>query len=126
VVFVLLVLGVIGGAAGATVWYARASYFVGLDGDQVAIYKGRPGGLLWFDPTLEQRTSIPKADIPPAVLPAIEAGREEPTLADAKAYVANLKDQIDKLKPPPTTTTTTTTTTLPVTPPATAPAPAPN
>jgi hypothetical protein len=123
---VFLVLGVLGGSAGAVAWYARAAYFVGLEGDHVAIFKGRPGGLLWFDPTLEQRTPIPKSDIPPALVTTIENGKEQPTLSAAQAYVANLEDQIDQLKPPPTTTTTTTATTLPPPPPTAAPTPAPN
>ena len=33
-------------------WYGRGGYYVGFDGDQVAVYQGRPGGVLWIDPTL--------------------------------------------------------------------------
>ena len=40
------------GTVAAIGWYARSTYYVGFDGDQVAIYKGRPGGVLWFEPTL--------------------------------------------------------------------------
>ncbi len=43
VAFVLLLL-VVGGAAAAIAWYARSGYFVGLQGQNITIFKGRPGG----------------------------------------------------------------------------------
>src|SRR5439155_27056386 len=49
-VFVVVLAAVLGASLAAVGWYARRTYFVGLAGNQVAIYKGRPGGLLWFDP----------------------------------------------------------------------------
>ena len=33
-------------------WYARAGYFVGVAGRRIMIYQGRPGGVLWFRPTV--------------------------------------------------------------------------
>ena len=33
-------------------------------GGEVTIFRGRPGGLLWFDPTVEQRTGIKRAEVP--------------------------------------------------------------
>ncbi|MEA3075379.1 MAG: family protein phosphatase, partial [Actinomycetota bacterium] len=55
-IFVVLLLIVVGGAGAAIGVYARGAYYVGLDHGQVAIFKGRPGGLLWFQPTVEERT----------------------------------------------------------------------
>ncbi|HEY7069469.1 MAG TPA: Stp1/IreP family PP2C-type Ser/Thr phosphatase, partial [Acidimicrobiales bacterium] len=43
--FVVLIVVVVGGAVATIQWYGHSTYFVGLDGDQVAIFKGRPGGL---------------------------------------------------------------------------------
>ncbi len=65
------------------------------------IFKGQPGGLLWFDPTVEVRTGLAEADVPPARVDAIRAGKEEPTLGAARRYVDNLREQAT-----PTTTTT--------------------
>lgn len=107
-VFVLVLLVVLAGAAGAIGWYARKSFHVGFDGDQVTIFKGRQGGLLWFDPTVVERTGIARADVPPARLRQLEDGNEVASLDEARRYVANLQDQIDALDPPTTTTTTTT------------------
>src|SRR5437588_3069367 len=111
-VFVLAVIVVIGGALAAVGWYARHTYYVGLDNGQVAIFKGRPGGLLWFQPTLDRQTTLAEKDVPPSRLPDVKAGKEEPTRADAQRYVNNLRQEA---------ASQTTTTTLP---PA-APTPAP-
>jgi len=93
----------------AVAWYARSAYFVGLDGDRVAIYRGRPGGLLWFEPTLQERKPLTVADILPKGVRELRAGKEEPTKADADRYVNNLRQEAALARaaaaPPPTTTT---------------------
>ncbi len=81
----------------------------GVDGEQVAIFRGRPGGVLWIKPELAEETSIPLAQVPAASLPAIRSGVEEASLDDARNYVANLQDQIDRATSTTTTSTTTTT-----------------
>jgi serine/threonine protein phosphatase PrpC len=77
-------------AAVAIGWYARSSYFVGLKGDRVTIYQGRPGGVLWFHPTIAQRTSVTTANVLPHQIPRLKAGQEEASVADARQYVAGL------------------------------------
>ncbi|MCU1448153.1 MAG: putative serine/threonine protein phosphatase, partial [Acidimicrobiales bacterium] len=66
VLFVVVLLAVLAGAAVAVGLYARGTYYVGFDGDQVAIFKGRPGGLLWFQPTVESHAGLSKAQVPPS------------------------------------------------------------
>jgi protein phosphatase len=105
-VLALLLLAVV--VVGALGWYARNTYFVTIQDEQVVIFKGRPGGFLWFDPTLEQETGIAVEDVPEAVLPDLEAGVDQGTLSDAENYVANLEDQIAQQDDETTTTTTTT------------------
>src|SRR5207253_315915 len=46
--FALLFLVVVAVAGGAVWWFGRNQYFVGTDADKVAVFKGRPGGLLWL------------------------------------------------------------------------------
>jgi protein phosphatase len=116
--FIVVLALLLGGTFGAVVWYARSAYYVGVQGDKVAIFQGRPGGLLGMDPTLKQRTSLLVADVAPARLDDLRQGKEVPSLAEARAYVANLKEEAAALQPPPTTTTTTTTTTTVPPPPA--------
>ncbi len=96
VIFVLAVLVVIGGVFGTIDWYAKQSYFVGLStsGAQhtqyLAIYKGRPGGVLWFKPQVVTRTSVSSNEVLPARLPGLRDGVVEPSLAAARQYVHNL------------------------------------
>jgi protein phosphatase len=117
VVFVVAVVVVIAAALAAVGWYARHTYFVGLDHGQVAIFKGRPGGLLWFNPTLDRRTSMTQGDVPAARLPDVKAGHEESTRAEAQRYVNALRQEAAAQ----------TTTTAPPAPPApSTPAPPPS
>jgi PPM family protein phosphatase len=60
VVLVLLV------ALGAVFWIGRRTYYVAFnDAEQVVIYRGRPGGVLWLDPTeAEVATDLSRSDIP--------------------------------------------------------------
>ena len=97
--FVVAVLAVVGGAAGAVWWFSTSTYYVGVDGDRVAIFRGRPGGVLWIDPTLEVRTDLAVADVPPSRLDAVQAGQEEPSLEAAERYVANLEDEARAIAP---------------------------
>ena len=109
--FVVAVLAVVGGAVGAVWWFSTSTYFVGVDGDRVAIFRGRPGGVLWLDPTLELRTDLPVADVPPSRIEAVRAGQEEPSLEAAQRYVANLEDEASTRSTTTTTTSTTSTAT---------------
>jgi protein phosphatase len=77
----------------AVSWYARNTYYVGLDGDRVAIFKGRPGGFLWFEPTLQERKALTVNEITPARGTELRAGKEEPSKADADRYVHFISDE---------------------------------
>lgn len=93
--FFALLLVILGLAAAATAWYARSSYFVGLRGDRVTIFQGRPGGVLWFQPTVSSRTKVTTAGVLPHELPKLRAGQEEATLTDARRYVTSLIAEAD-------------------------------
>jgi len=43
--------------------YARSGWFVGEYNGGVAIYKGQPQGVLWFEPTVERKTQISILDL---------------------------------------------------------------
>jgi hypothetical protein len=126
-VFVFAVLAVLGVAVWALAWYARGAYYVGLDANQVAIFRGRPGGLLWFDPTLVEHKAQPTGDdLLPAQRIELEAGHQVASKKEADRYVNNLRQEVEARRaaeaPPPTTTTAApTTTTLAATPTTRAP-----
>ena len=45
-------------------FYARAGWYVGEHNGGVAIFKGRPSGVLWFNPTIEEMTGVSILDLP--------------------------------------------------------------
>ena len=123
--FVLALVLLLGAAVGSVVWYANASYYVGLDGDLIAIYKGRPGGLLWFDPTLEEYTSYQLDDVRSVRHDDLRTGHVVSSMAEARRYIDRLAEESGADSPfqsgdtlPPTTTTTTVAPAPPPPPPA--------
>jgi hypothetical protein len=84
---------------------------VGVDGSQVVIYQGKPGGLLWIDPKVAETTELLVDDVPAASLPAVRAGVEEPTLGAARIYVRNLLDQREQQTGPTSSSAPATSTT---------------
>lgn len=102
VLFVGLVLAVLAAALGATAWYGRAGYFVGAQGDEVVIFKGRPGGLLWFKPTVAEKTGRSLSEVRPSRADDIRRGKEYGSLGEARRYVDNVTEEAA----PATTTTT--------------------
>jgi protein phosphatase len=108
VLFALLFLAVVAGGAAAIGYQARHTYYVGFNGDSVVIFKGKPGGMLWFDPTVERDTGLTRGLIPASEIDRLTNGQEEGSLASAEAYVQSIRDR--------TTTTTTSTTTTSTTP----------
>jgi protein phosphatase len=95
--FVLALAGVLAGAAGFVEWFVKASYFVGFERNRVAIFRGRPGGFLWFRPTLVETTSLARSAVYPPSLPFLKAGLLEPSLSAAQGVVRTLISEKNKL-----------------------------
>lgn len=111
-VLFLVALVLVLGVAFLTVTYVGTrTYHVGVHDDEVVIFQGRPGGVLWIQPELEEGTDVSVSEVPADVLGEIESGKEQATLHDARAYVSNLKQRIDEIQKTTTTTTTSTTST---------------
>jgi serine/threonine protein phosphatase PrpC len=109
--FTVLLLAVVGGAFATIQWYGTSTYYVGFDGDEVTIFQGRPGGLLWIDPKLEDGTGILRDEVPERYLDALEAGHQQSSLAQARRYVSNIERDIADTAPTTTSTVPTGTTT---------------
>jgi serine/threonine protein phosphatase PrpC len=130
VVFVLFLVALVGGTAGVIIWYDQSSYFIALHGDSVAIFEGRPGGMLWFKPQLIETSRITTSELLPSTIATLQAGLSESSLSAAEHVTARLKNEKARALAAVTTTTTTTTSTTTTTttttfqgtlPPATAP-----
>lgn len=92
-VFLVALLIVLGGAVVAVDWYANSSYFVGLDGNRLAVYQGRPHGVLWFKPHLALLTSYTTASVLPLHLYDLRAGEPEPSITAAQGYITSLVNE---------------------------------
>jgi PPM family protein phosphatase len=91
--FALLLVAVVVAAYGFVRWYATDNWYVTLDGNHLAVYQGRPGGLLWFHPKLVDRTGVTTAEVQSYRVPDLRADVQEPSLAAARRYVANLHQE---------------------------------
>ena len=108
VVFGLVFAVIIAAAIGTIIYTGTNTYYVAFDNDVVAIYQGKPGGVLWLDPQLKERTGITRNQVPEALRSELESGKEQATLEDARRYVQNIQDQLrDRSPTGPSVTTTT-------------------
>jgi protein phosphatase len=89
-VFVILLAAVVVGAFAAVRWYDINSYFVSVKDNELVIYQGRIGGLLWYHPMVVDKTGVTTADVPSSYVPNLMAGVEETSVPNARAYVSNL------------------------------------
>jgi serine/threonine protein phosphatase PrpC len=104
--FVPLIL-VLAIAVGGVGYYARRSYYVGFVANRVVIFKGVPGGVLGWDPTVERRTGLTAGVLNQIDRQRVAAGSGRGSLEDARQFVSNLQAHVNA------TSTTTTTTTRP-------------
>jgi protein phosphatase len=84
--------------------FARNNYFVGSAGDEVVIFRGRPGGMLWFDPETATTTGIKLSELTPEQREKVADLFETSSLGEAVTWVGQ------QLRTTTTTTTTATTT----------------
>ncbi len=87
-----------------TAVYARSGYFVGFDGDDVVVFKGKTEPVLWFDATIERRTTTTRDSLSDAAVHAVENKTEFSSISAAAEYINGL----GSLGPAATTSTTTT------------------
>jgi protein phosphatase len=110
--FALLFAAIVGGPWYLIRWYVLHSYFVGVSQEQIVIYQGRPGGFLWYQPKVVENTHVALGSIEQYEVPVVRADVQEPSLAQARTYVANLVQQAASLAPGPASVPTTTTSTF--------------
>jgi protein phosphatase len=121
----VLVLGLLAVGAGAGWAYVRSQYYVGVDGEQVAIFRGVSGevGPLRFS-DVEQRTELATERLDPIAAHRVEQGIVAADRDEAEAIVDRLRERF----PPctdvavPSAALPPTATTAPSVPPTTAPA----
>jgi protein phosphatase len=93
VAFLVLLLAILAVAGFGTEYYARSTYYVGLSDGRVTIFQGRPGGVLWWKPTVSEVTPVGASGVLPYHLPALRSGVQESSLSAARAYVTSLRTE---------------------------------
>ena len=89
--------------------YARSGYFIGFNNDDnVVVYRGRVGGMLWFQPTVDTQTELNGDDLPEDVRREVLMNRTFTSSGLAAKYLMLVQVAIDNS----TSTTTTTSTTI--------------
>ena len=89
--------------------YARSGYFIGFNNDDnVVVYRGRVGGMLWFQPTVDTQTDLNGDDLPEDVRREVLMNRTFTSSGLAAKYLMLVQVAIDNS----TSTTTTTSTTI--------------
>jgi protein phosphatase len=87
--------------------YARSGYFIDFNEDKnVVIYRGRVGGMLWFQPTVDTQTELNITDLPDDVRREVEMNREFTSSGQAAKYLMLV--QVAIIDATSTTTTSTT------------------
>ena len=83
------VLGVLAVAFGGTAYYARSGWFADDSEGEVAILRGRPGGVLWFRPSVVENTEIPVEQLDGASVERLRQQTVWSSRADACDFVRN-------------------------------------
>ena len=126
VMFVVAVLGIFGIAIAAITWYGRSTFFVGVHDGKVTLFRGRPGGVLWIEPTIEKTYDVSRDDLRPSDRARVDAGTDVRDTAAGDQYVRNLLSAATTTTTAAPTTTSPATTAAPTTAPATTAAPVPS
>ncbi len=90
IIFTALVLAVFVVAFVVTAAFGRSGYFVGYEDDAVAVFQGRPGGVLWFQPTLASTSRLERDDLTPEFQTRIGRNPEFSSQAAAERYLEQL------------------------------------
>ena len=89
-VLVILVIAFV-----AVGWYARRTYFVTFRDDQVTLFKGVPGGLLGWDPTLELTIDLTRDQLTPAERTPFEDERRFGSRSEAVTFLGEVADEVE-------------------------------
>ena len=106
VLWALPILVIVGLGVGAAGWYARNAYYVTLTDNRVVMYKGRPGGVFGWDPTVERVTDLRRRDLNGSQREALSGEVEFSSKSDAEGFVDRLEETSRERRSTTTTTTT--------------------
>lgn len=94
IAFVGAIIAVLAAVIGTLLFAGRGTYYVGFDGNELTIFEGDPDAFLGMDPQVKERTGLQRADVPTSYLDELEGGKTFSSLEDARAYVAQIEEDI--------------------------------
>jgi serine/threonine protein phosphatase PrpC len=90
-VFIVAVIAVLAGAWGVVRLYLNSSYFLAVDSGQIVVDQGKPGGFLWFNPKVVERTGVTTSEVPSYQVSGIRDGSfTESSAGAAQALVRRM------------------------------------
>lgn len=105
VLFWSVLASLVMGAVAIVGTYARSGYYLGFnDSDHVVVYRGRVGGVLWFEPTIDTETELTGDELPDDVLRDVALNRTFTSSSLARQFLSLVQVAIVDAS---TTTTTT-------------------
>jgi len=114
VLFVLILCGLVASVYEVLGWYERSNYYLAARNGEVVVFRGQPGGLLWFKPTFASETGVKMSQLLAPAQASINATMPEPSLSSALSEAARLHSYWSSSQPTTTTTSTTVTTVVKV------------
>lgn len=90
IILLLSVVGVVGFGLGGSAWYARSAYYADDVDGEVVILRGRPGGVLWFEPVTVENTRLEVGTLDGASQELLNNRTQWRSLDDARTFVRNL------------------------------------
>ncbi len=90
-ILLLSVVGVVGVGISSASWYARSAFYADEINGQVVIFKGRPGGVLWFEPVTVENTQLNVSTLDGASQELLRNRTQWRSLDDAREFVRNLE-----------------------------------
>ncbi|MGD9753903.1 MAG: Stp1/IreP family PP2C-type Ser/Thr phosphatase [Acidimicrobiia bacterium] len=104
VAFLIVLVALAGATVFAVRLWARNNYFVAVDNGTVSVFRGRPDGILWFDPEVVDATDVRVSALTQAQQELVNEGFSTSSHAEALRWVTLLTTPTTV--PPAVTTTT--------------------
>jgi protein phosphatase len=93
ILFFLLLLAVPAGGVAVVRWYSMDNWYVAIDQGHLAVYQGRQGGFLGFQPRLLDLSGVTTSEVLPYRLTDLRQTVNEPSLKAGVQYIANLHQE---------------------------------
>ena len=74
-------------------WYSMDNWYVAIDQGHLAVYQGRQGGFLGFQPRLLALSGVTTSEVLPYRLTDLRQTVNEPSLKAGVQYIANLHQE---------------------------------